>query len=245
MDDSGDQKARARKARCFYAQDRLPNKWKDYSALDIVRGDAFGNAERANLWEWHRELDRLDKPVDRDEWQMQVSDVNAYYNPLNNEIVFPAAILQPPFFDPNADDAVNYGGIGVVIGHEMSHGFDDQGRKFGPDGSLKDWWTPADASAFKERAKRLVAEFSRFEALPGLYVKGENTLGENIGDLGGLNIALPRLPRQLERPEATRTRRADRRSTFLSVVRAGLALEIPRRSAPQSSHERRAQSGDV
>jgi predicted metalloendopeptidase len=167
-----------------------PKKWKDYSALAIVRGDAFGNAERAGLWEWHRELARLDKPVDRDEWQMQVSEINAYYNPLNNEIVFPAAILQPPFFDPNADDAVNYGGIGSVIGHEMSHGFDDQGRKFAPDGSLKDWWTPADASAFKERAKRLVAEFSRFQVLPGLYVKGENTLGENIGDLGGLNIAL-------------------------------------------------------
>ncbi len=167
-----------------------PNRWKDYSALEIVRGDAFGNAERASLWEWHRELARLDKPVDRDEWQMQVSEVNAYYNPLNNEIVFPAAILQPPFFDPNADDAVNYGGIGAVIGHEMSHGFDDQGRKFAPDGSLRDWWTPADASAFKERAQRLVAEFSAFEALPGLHVKGQNTLGENIGDLGGLNIAL-------------------------------------------------------
>jgi putative endopeptidase len=181
------------------AQDKLaafrpkigyPNKWKDYSALDIRRGDALGNAERAYVWEWHRELARLDKPVDRDEWQMQVSKVNAYYNPLNNEIVFPAAILQPPFFDPNADDAVNYGGIGVVIGHEMSHGFDDQGRKFATDGSLKDWWTPADASAFKERAQHLVAEFSAFQALPGLKVKGQNTLGENIGDLGGLNIAL-------------------------------------------------------
>ena len=167
-----------------------PNKWKDYSALEIVRGDAFGNAERAERWEWHRELARLDKPVDRDEWHMQVSAVNAYYNPLNNEIVFPAAILQPPFFDPNADDAVNYGGIGAVIGHEMSHGFDDQGRKFSPDGSLNDWWTPSDASAFKDRAKHLVAEFSAFEALPGLNVNGKNTLGENIGDLGGLNIAL-------------------------------------------------------
>jgi len=167
-----------------------PNKWKDYSALNIVRGDAVGNADRAYLWEWHRELARLDKPVDRDEWQMQVSDVNAYYNPLNNEIVFPAAILQPPFFDASADDAVNYGGIGVVIGHEMSHGFDDQGRKFAADGSLHDWWTPADANAFKGRAMRLVAEFSAFEALPGFHVKGENTLGENIGDLGGLNIAL-------------------------------------------------------
>ena len=167
-----------------------PNKWKNYSTLEIKRGDAFGNAERAYLWEWHRELARLDKPVDRDEWQVQVSDVNAYYNPLNNEIVFPAVILQQPFFDSNADDAVNYGGIGAVIGHEMSHGFDDQGRKFGRDGSLSDWWTPADASAFNDRAKRLVAEFSAFEALPGLFVNGQNTLGENIGDLGGLNIAL-------------------------------------------------------
>jgi predicted metalloendopeptidase len=181
--------ARAKLA-AFTPKIGYPKRWKDYSALKIVRGDAFGNAERASLWEWHRQLARLDKPVDRDEWQMQVSEINAYYNPLNNEIVFPAAILQPPFFDPNADDAVNYGGIGVVIGHEMSHGFDDQGRKFGPDGSLRDWWTQADANAFKERAQRLIAEFSRFRALPGLYVSGENTLGENIGDLGGLNISL-------------------------------------------------------
>lgn len=167
-----------------------PNKWKEYGALEIVRGDALGNSERASLWEWHRELARIDKPVDRDEWHMQVSEVNAYYNPLNNEIVFPAAILQPPFFDPNADDAVNYGGIGAVIGHEISHGFDDQGRKFGPDGSLSDWWTEQDASAFTSRAQKLIAEYSAFEALPGVFVKGQNTIGENIGDLGGLNIAL-------------------------------------------------------
>jgi putative endopeptidase len=167
-----------------------PKKWKDYSTLEIVRGDAFGNAARASLWEWHRELARLDKPVDREEWGMQVTAINAYYNPLNNEIVFPAAILQPPFFDPNADDAVNYGGIGTVIGHEMSHGFDDQGRKFSPDGSLNDWWTPQDATAFTDRSKRLIAEYSAFEALPGLFVKGQNTIGEAIGDLGGVNIAL-------------------------------------------------------
>jgi putative endopeptidase len=183
------QRAQAKLA-AFTPKIGYPMKWKDYGALEIVRGDAIGNADRAAIWEWHRELARLDKPVDRDEWQMQVSDVNAYYNPLNNEIVFPAAILQPPFFDPNADDAVNYGGIGVVIGHEMSHGFDDQGRKFGPDGSLSDWWSASDTSAFKERAQRLVAEYSGFEVLPGVYVKGQNTLGENIGDLGGLNIAL-------------------------------------------------------
>ena len=120
---------------------------------------------------------------------MTPQTINAYYNPLNNEIVFPAAILQPPFFDPNADAAVNYGGIGAVIGHEIGHGFDDQGRKFGPDGSLKDWWTQKDADVFKGRVTRLVNQFSAFEALPGLKVNGANTIGENIGDLGGLNMA--------------------------------------------------------
>jgi putative endopeptidase len=167
-----------------------PDKWKDYSALNIVRGDAIGNQKRAVLWEWHRQLARLDGPVDRGEWGMQVSDINAYYNPLNNEIVFPAAILQPPFFDANADDAVNYGGIGTVIGHEISHGFDDEGRMFAADGSLTNWWTQQDASAFTDRSKKLAAVYSSFEALPGLFVRGGNTLGENIGDLGGVNIAL-------------------------------------------------------
>ena len=116
-------------------------------------------------------------------------EINAYYNPQNNEIVFPAAILEPPFFDPNADAAVNYGAIGAVIGHEIGHGFDDQGRKFAPDGSLNDWWSTQDAQAFTERAEKLVKQFSGFEALPGLFVNGASTLGENIGDLGGLNMA--------------------------------------------------------
>jgi predicted metalloendopeptidase len=167
-----------------------PNKWKDYSALQIVRGDAIGNERRIALWEWHRQLARVDGPVDRDEWGMRVSDINAYYNPLNNEIVFPAAILQPPFFDANADDAVNYGGFGTVIGHEISHGFDDEGRMFGADGSLTNWWTEQDASAFTDRSEKLVTVYSSLEALPGLFVRGKNTLGENIGDLGGVNIAL-------------------------------------------------------
>ena len=188
---SPDTKKRAReKLGTFVAKIGYPNKWKDYSTLNIVRGDAVGNDRRAALWEWHRQLARLDTPVDRDEWGMQVSDVNAYYNPLNNEIVFPAAILQPPFFDANADDAVNYGGIGTVIGHEISHGFDDEGRMFAADGSLTDWWTQQDSDAFRDRSKKLVQLYSSFEALPGLFVRGQNTLGENIGDLGGLNIAL-------------------------------------------------------
>jgi predicted metalloendopeptidase len=185
-----DTKSRAHeKLATFTPKIGYPDRWKDYSGLEVRRNDPVGNARRAALWHWRYQVARLDKPVDRDEWQMTPQEINAYYNPLNNEIVFPAAILQPPFFDPNADPAVNYGGIGAVIGHEMGHGFDDQGRKFGPDGSLKDWWTQKDADVFKGRVTRLVDQFSAFEALPGLKVNGANTIGENIGDLGGLNMA--------------------------------------------------------
>lgn len=166
-----------------------PDRWKDYSGLEVRRDDLIGNVRRAALWHWRYQVARLDKPVDRDEWQMTPQEINAYYNPLNNEIVFPAAILQPPFFDPKADAAVNYGAIGAVIGHEIGHGFDDQGRKFGPDGSLKDWWTQKDADVFTGRVTKLIDQFSAFEALPGLKVNGANTVGENIGDLGGLNMA--------------------------------------------------------
>ena len=166
-----------------------PDKWKDYSALVITRDDPVGNAHRAALWWWNYQVARLDKPVDRSEWQMTPQEINAYYNPQNNEIVFPAAILQPPFFDPHADDAVNYGAIGAVIGHEIGHGFDDQGRKFGPDGAMTDWWTSEDARAFELRKDRLVQQFSGYEALPGLKVNGAATVGENIGDLGGINMA--------------------------------------------------------
>jgi putative endopeptidase len=166
-----------------------PDKWKDYSKLVVRRDDLLGNVRRASEWQWNYQVERLDKPVDRGEWQMTPQEINAYYNPSNNEIVFPAAILQPPFFDPNADAAVNFGAIGAVIGHEMGHGFDDQGRKFGPDGAMRDWWTPADAQVFTARTARLIKQFSDFEPLPGLKVNGANTVGENIGDLGGLNVA--------------------------------------------------------
>jgi predicted metalloendopeptidase len=166
-----------------------PDKWKDYSKLIVRRDDLLGNVRRAAEWQWNYQVERLDKPVDRSEWQMTPQEINAYYNPSNNEIVFPAAILQPPFFDPNADAAVNFGAIGAVIGHEMGHGFDDQGRKFGPDGAMRDWWTAADAQVFTARTARLIKQFSDFEALPGLKVNGANTVGENIGDLGGLNVA--------------------------------------------------------
>ena len=186
----------------FVTKIGYPDKWKDYSALEIRRGDAVGNSNRASLWEWHRQLARLDKPVDRSEWLLMPQEINAYYNPQNNEIVFPAAILEPPFFDPNADAAVNYGAIGAVIGHEIGHGFDDQGRKFAPDGSLNDWWSEQDSKAFTDRADKLVKQYSAFEALPGLFVNGASTLGENIGDLGGLNMAYNAYHRSLKGREA-------------------------------------------
>lgn len=167
-----------------------PDTFRDYSALLVKPDDLYGNIERSNLLEWQRDLDRLDQPVDRAEWHMPPQKVNAYYNPTLNEIVFPAAILQPPFFDPSADPAINYGGIGAVIGHEISHGFDDQGRKSDADGVLKDWWTAEDAENFKSRADRLVTQYAQLEILPGEHVDGRLTLGENIGDSGGLNLAL-------------------------------------------------------
>lgn len=167
-----------------------PSHWRDYSAYVVKRDDLIGSVQRSNSFEWNRELKRLDDPVDRSEWGMTPSTINAYYNPSFNEVVFPAAILQPPFFDPHADDAVNYGGIGAVIGHEISHGFDDQGSKYDGRGKLDDWWTEADRRSFEQRTALLVKQFDSYEALPGLHVIGANTLGENIADLAGLSIAL-------------------------------------------------------
>lgn len=167
-----------------------PDKWRDYSALKVVKHDLYGNEKRAAEFEHNRTLNKLGKPVDRTEWGMTPQTVNAYYNPTMNEIVFPAAILQPPFFDMNAEDAVNYGGIGAVIGHEVGHGFDDQGSTFDGDGVMRNWWTAKDNSEFKKRTSALVAQYSAFKVFPDLNVNGEFTLGENIGDLGGLSIAL-------------------------------------------------------
>lgn len=166
-----------------------PDKWRDYSALSISADDLVGNIVRATQFEYDRNLNKLGKPIDRSEWFMTPQTVNAYYNPTMNEIVFPAAILQPPFFDMNADDAVNYGGIGAVIGHEIGHGFDDQGSQYDGDGNLRNWWTEQDLAEFKARTGKLVAQYNGFEPLPGKHVNGELTLGENIGDLGGLTIA--------------------------------------------------------
>lgn len=167
-----------------------PDKWRDYSALAINDGDLYGNVTRAVAFDWTYQVDRLNQPVDRAEWGMTPPTVNAYYHPTRNEIVFPAAILQPPFFDPEGDPAVNYGGIGGVIGHELTHGFDDQGRKSDGDGRLTDWWAPEDAAKFDARAAMLGKQYSAFEVLPGAHVNGAMTMGENIADLGGLLLAL-------------------------------------------------------
>ncbi|MGA0602622.1 M13 family metallopeptidase [Caulobacter sp. KR2-114] len=167
-----------------------PNKWRDYSALTVTADDLYGDVRRSAAFEWNRQVKRLYQPVDKSEWGMTPQTVNAYYSPTENEIVFPAAILQPPFFDPNADMAINYGAIGGVIGHEMTHGFDDQGRQYAGDGSLTDWWTAEDAAKFKVQADKLGAQYSAFEPLPGLHVNGELTMGENIADLGGVLLAL-------------------------------------------------------
>ncbi|WP_371407170.1 peptidase M13 [Kribbella sp. NBC_00662] len=168
-----------------------PDEWKDYSALEVDPADLFGNVRRSVAVETARDLAKLGQPVDRNEWKMTPQTVNAYYNPRMNEIVFPAGILQPPFFDLDADDATNYGAIGAVIGHEIGHGFDDQGSRYDGDGNLNDWWTDEDRAAFEQRTDKLVAQYDALEPAetPGQKVNGKLTLGENIGDLGGLSIA--------------------------------------------------------
>jgi putative endopeptidase len=185
-----DTKARARtKLAAFTPKIAYPDRWRDYSNLSVNRNEAFGNLQRAREFEYQRNLNKVGKPVDRGEWGMTPQTVNAYANPTMNEIVFPAAILQPPFFDPNADPAVNYGAVGAVIGHELSHHFDDQGRKFDPNGSLSDWWTPADVERFKTYTDRIVTQYAAYEPLAGTHVNGELTLGENMADLAGVMVA--------------------------------------------------------
>ena len=177
------------KLAAFSVKIGYPTKWKTYD-FEVSPTDLYGDEERANAWAWRYRVTRLNGPVDRAEWGMTPQTVNAYYNSTLNEIVFPAAILQPPFFDAHADPAINYGGIGGVIGHEMSHGFDDQGRKSDGTGRLRDWWTPVDAQKFDAQARHLGEQYSAFEPLPGVHVNGQLTMGENIGDMGGINLAL-------------------------------------------------------
>lgn len=181
-----------------------PEKFRDYSSVEIKRDDYLGNVKRADAFETNRRLVRVGKPVDKTEWEMTPPTVNAYFNPLLNEIVFPAGILQPPFFDMNMDDPVNYGAIGAVIGHEITHGYDDEGRKYNADGNLVEWWTDKDAKEFESRADKVVEEYNSFEALPGLHVNGKLTLGENIADLGGVTIAYDALQRALKKDPSKR-----------------------------------------
>lgn len=177
------------KLNSFYVKVGYPDKWRDYTGLNIEKDSYWANVKRATEFELDYMLSKAGKPVDRDEWGMTPQTVNAYYNPTTNEICFPAGILQYPFFDMNADDAFNYGAIGVVIGHEMTHGFDDQGRQFDKDGNLKDWWTAEDAKRFEERAQVMVNFFDSIQVLPGLNANGSLTLGENIADHGGLQVS--------------------------------------------------------
>ena len=191
------QKALAKFAR-FEPMIGYTDQWRDYSRVEIRRDDYLGNVMRAALAESRRTIDRTGQKVDKREWGMTPSTVNAYFSPVTNQIVFPAGILQPPFFDPKLDDAVNYGAIGAVIGHEITHGYDDQGRRYDADGNLTDWWTQEDATKFRERAQRLVEQFNGYQALPGLAINGQLALGENIADLGGTSIAFEALQRSLQ-----------------------------------------------
>jgi putative endopeptidase len=186
-----------------------PDKWLDYSLLPIDRGPFVLNAMRAAKFETTRELNKIGKLVDPTEWGMTPPTVNAYYNPNMNEIVFPAGILQPPFFYAHADNAVNYGGIGAVIGHEMTHGFDDQGRQFDAAGNLRDWWTKQSADEYDKRRKAVVDQYSKYEPLPGMHVNGELTQGENIADLGGVKLAYAALQKALDKHPEERDKKID------------------------------------
>jgi putative endopeptidase len=186
-----------------------PSKWLDYSMLQVNRGPFILNALRASAFQTARDLNKIGKPVDPTDWGMTTPTVNAYYNPNRNEIVFPAGILQPPFFYANADDAVNYGGIGAVIGHEMTHGFDDEGRQFDAAGNLRDWWTPKSAAEFKKRSEKIVEQYDAYEPLPGLHINGKLTEGENIADLGGLKLAYTALQKALSKNPKERNAKID------------------------------------
>jgi putative endopeptidase len=187
--DEATREAALTKLATFEPRIGYPSKWIDYASLNIENGDMLGNQLAVTEFQWQRDVDRLDGPVERDEWGYPPQTVNASYNPLLNQLTFPAGILQPPFFDPGADAAVNYGAIGAVIGHEMGHGFDDQGRRFDETGKIRDWWTAAADEAFSQRTDQLGAQYDSYEPLPGMHINGQLTMGENIGDLGGVEMA--------------------------------------------------------
>ncbi|MEJ2629173.1 MAG: M13-type metalloendopeptidase [bacterium] len=198
----GTQKAALAKLEKMRFKIGYPDKWKDFSPLEIKRDSYVLNVRRANYFRFYRRLNKFGKPVDKEEWGMTPQTVNAGYNPMNNEMTFPAGILQPPFFNPAADDAVNYGAIGAVIGHEMTHGFDDQGRRFDAKGNMREWWTKEDAKQFNQRTKLLIDQYNKFVAIDDVHINGELTLGENIADFGGLSVSLHAYKMSLEgKPE--------------------------------------------
>ncbi len=257
---SEDTKARALdKLGAFTPKIGYPARWRDYTGLVVRPDDLAGNARRAAAFELQRELAKIGSPVDRDEWFMTPQTVNAYYNPGMNEIVFPAAILQPPFFDPEGDDAVNYGAIGAVIGHEIGHGFDDQGSKYDGRGALHDWWTPADREAFDQLTKKLITQYDVLEPAqaPGNHVNGALTVGENIGDLGGLGIAYQAwrislngsadglADRLVGRRRAGGGGRPDRHAAVLPVLGAGLADQDQRRRGATAAGPRPTLPGGI
>src|SRR5437773_7497996 len=207
--DEPTKEAALKKLAAFTVKIGYPDKWRDYSILKIDRGPFVLNAMRAENFEAKRQVNKIGKPVDRTEWGMTPPTVNAYYNPKMNEIVFPAGILQPPFFYAKADDAVNYGGIGCVIGHEMTHGFDDQGRQYDGVGNLRDWWSKQSADEYGKRRKTVVDQYNEYEPLPGLHVNGELTQGENIADIGGVKLAFAALQKALDKHPEERTKKID------------------------------------
>ncbi|HET8655348.1 MAG TPA: M13 family metallopeptidase [Longimicrobiaceae bacterium] len=227
MSDSTKQQALL-KLDAFTEKIGYPDKWRDYSALRVTAGSFVDNAMRADRFEFERDMAKIGKPVDRTEWGMTPPTVNAYYNPSMNEIVFPAGILQPPFFDPNADDATNYGAMGAVIGHEMTHGFDDQGRKYDAQGNLHDWWTPEDAKRFDARADLIRSQFGGYVAVDTLHLNGKLTSGENIADLGGLTVAYAALQKDLAgKPRATIDGYTPEQRFFLSWAHIWRELRSP------------------
>ena len=243
VDDAGDPRARAREAREVHPQDRLPGEaGATTRRLEIVPDDLVANVRATTEFEFQRELGKIGKPIDRDEWFMTPQTINAYYNPGFNEIVFPAAILQYPFFDETRDAAANYGAIGAVIGHEIGHGFDDQGSQYDGDGRLTDWWTAADREAFEERTASLIAQYDALAPaqIPDHHVNGALTIGENIGDLGGLGIAWKAYLLSLGRGRAAGRRRADRRPAVLPQLGAGLAGQAARRRGAAAAVDRSA-----
>ena len=218
------------KLNSFYVKVGYPDKWRDYTGLNIEKDSYWANVKRATEFELDYMLSKAGKPVDRDEWGMTPQTVNAYYNPTTNEICFPAGILQYPFFDMNADDAFNYGAIGVVIGHEMTHGFDDQGRQFDKDGNLKDWWTAEDAKRFEERAQVMVNFFDSIQVLPGLNANGSLTLGENIADHGGLQVSFQAFKNATKDAPLLVKRRIYSGTALLLVIRRSVGWQYPRRA---------------